>query len=383
MEELLCPSVLIYDSQFDIAALRENKPYRNIGQLLMSAKSVRDALRLCGAETRILDGSASDYECFCAICSSMEYLVGHEVYNGVKRLLSAVFGIYEQLSPYNCDELWEVLNSFIDDNGLTPVSLLSALNVESLSVRVSPFDNFDMSSDEIDLYCVTDLSDIISLVTAKNNSENDLEGFIGKIASAVTARAERGSFGVSFTLGRDYGFERMSRKHEVYEIYTALKCGKHVQISAQNGLKTYVLTSLFGTFQTLNSNILTALTCDTREFKRLLDYLKLNEKLPTSMIIKADNPRDVLPIALEFSSRNEYGLPSITAISQNTAELAGSFPLGLALEYQYGITDAVSAASLISSRDGQYDALSAILDADAGSFILDMTYANIKNRMRI
>ena len=90
MQDIFLPSTLIYDSEFNIDILRENKPYRNIGQLLMSMKSVRDALRLCGAEERILDGSASDYECFAAICTAMQYLVGHTVYDGVKRLLKDV-----------------------------------------------------------------------------------------------------------------------------------------------------------------------------------------------------------------------------------------------------------------------------------------------------
>ena len=383
MDELTCPSVLIYDSQFEIEALRENKPYRNIGQLLISAKCVRDALRLCGAEARIINGDASDYECFAAICASMEYLAGNVAYDGVKRILSDVFGVCEQLSPYNCDELWETLNSFIDDNGLTPSSLLNLLNVESLSLRVSPFDNFDITSDEVDLYAITDLGDIVSLVKSENNRENELEGFISKIASVITERAESGSYGVFLTLGDDYAFERMSRKHEIYEIYKTLKCGKTVPTSEQNGLITYVLTSLFGTFCANNSNILTDLNCDTRELKKLLDYLKLNEKLPTSMIIRAVDPKTALSLALEFSVRNVYGLPSITAVSENTVELARCFPVGLALEYQTGITDAVSIASLISSREKLYNELSLIHGADGDSVLFDMTYANIKNRMRI
>ncbi|MBQ8254510.1 MAG: glucuronate isomerase [Clostridia bacterium] len=383
MQDTFLPSVLIYDSQFDTASLRENKPYRNIGHLLMSAKSVRDALILCGAEARILDGSASDYECFTAICSSMEYLVGHKAYNGVKRLLSGVFGVYEQLSPFNCDELWSALNSFIDDNALTPSSLLSSLGVESLSVRVSPFHVFDISSDDIDIYSVTDLSDIVSLVTSDSNRESELESFIGKIASVVTERADRGSYGVFFALSQCYEFTRMSRKHELYEIYTDLKAGKCVSKTAQNGLITYVLTSLFGTFCTLNSNVLTKLSCSMREFESLLDYLKLNEKVPPSLLIKSDRPCDALPIALKLSIRNAYGLPSIIPISPDVLELANSFPIGLALEYQDGITDAVSVGSLISERDRIYNALSSIPGLDAESALLDLTYANVKNRMRI
>ncbi len=381
MEDMLCRSILIYDSEFDINAIRDNKPYRNIGQLLMSAKSVRDALRLCGAEERILDGSASDYECFTAICSSMEFLAGHSVYNGIKRLLEDVFGVYEQLSPFNCEELWEILNAFIDDNAPTPVSLLSALGVESLSIRVSPFDNFDISSDEIDIYSVTDLSDVTSLVTSTLNSEADLESFVCKIASAISDRAERGSFSVSLALRDDYQFERMSRKHEVYEIYTALKNGKTVSVSDQNGLITYVLTSLFGTFCAQNCNILTEFSCHPSELKRLLDYFKLNKKLPTSMIVKSNDPKHVIPLALDFSCRNEYGLPSIIPVSPDLTELAKVFPIGLAIEYQHGITDTMAIASLISNRDRSYQDLSLISDPD--SLLLDLTYANIKNRMRI
>lgn len=381
MQDIFLPSTLIYDSEFDINSLRQNKPYRNIGQLLMSMKSVRNALRLCGAEERILDGTASDFECFYAICSSMEYLAGHNVYNGVKRLLEDVFGVYEQLSPFNCEELWESLNSFIDDNGLTPISLLNLLNVESLSVRVSPFDDFEIEAGEIDLYSVTDLSDIVSLVTSDNNTENDLESFVNKISLAISDRAEQGSFSVYFALGNDYEFERMSRKHEIYEIYTSLKQKKCVSDSEKNGLITYVLTSLFGTFRAKNCNALTDISCKTRELRRLLDYLRLNKKLPTSLIIRSDDPKNVTDIALEFSFRNEYGLPSVIPICPCTKELARVFPIGLALEYQSGITDAVSVAALISSREESYQALSLISDPD--SLLLDLAYANIKNRMRI
>lgn len=374
---------LVYDSEFDIISLRENKPYRNIGQLLMSEKSVRNALRLCGCEERVLNGEASDYECFCAICVSMEYLIGHRVCDGVKRLLSDVFGVYEQLSPYNCEELWGVLNDYIDDNAVTPISLLSALNVESLSIRVSPFENFDVKSSEIDLYSITDLGNIVSLVVSDLNHENELEGFISKIASVITERDSGGSPSVALSLGRDYEFERMSRKHEVYEIYTALKCRKNVSISEQNGLITYVLTSLFGTFCTLNCNILTDIYCPTAELRRLLDYQKLNKHLPTSMLIKAKEPEDVLPLALEFSRRNEYGLPSIVPLCGDAVRAARIFPIGFALEYQDCITDTVSVAALISSRERLYNELSSITDLDPDSAVIDLTYANIKNRIRI
>ncbi len=374
---------LIYDSKFDITAIRENKPYRNIGQLLMSAKSVRDALRLCGCEGRILNGDASDYECFSAICYSMEYLIGHRVYDGVKRLLSDVFGVYEQLSPCNCDELWSVFNAFIDDNCLTPTSLLASLNVESLSVPVSPFEDFDVVSSEIDLYAITDLGNIVSLVVSDHNHESALEGFISKIASVISERDSGGYSSVALLLGRDYEFERMSRKHEVYEIYKSLKCGKNVSFSEQNGLITYVLTSLFGTFCTLNSNVLSDISCSPDELTRLFSYLKLNEKLPKSILIKADDPKALLPTVLKFSCRNDFGLPSTVPICDDIEKIARLYPIGFALEYQDGIADAVSVAALISSREKLYNVLSTITDLDPDSALIDLTYANIKNRMRI
>ncbi len=376
-------TTLIYDSKFDIKTLRENKPYRNIGQLLMSQSSIRDALILCGADERIINGEASDYECFSAICTSMDYLPGHKVYIGIKLLLERVFGIEGQLSPCNCEELWSVLNSFIDDNELTPSDLLSFLGIESLSLRVSPFEAFCIDADGIDVYSVTDLCDIISLVTSPDNSESDLEGFIKSIAAAVKTRAELGSYGVFFTLGGGYEFTRMSRKHELYEIYNELKSGKNVPISAQNGLKTYVLTSLFGTFRALNCNIITDFPCSADEHTKLLNYLRLNKNLPSSMLIYANDPNEVLPIALEFSTRNDYGLPSIIPICKNIAELSKVFPIGLAIECQDGITDSVTIASQIASRSGIYDMLAQVDCIDPDSALFDITYANIKNRMRI
>jgi hypothetical protein len=378
MEELFCPSVLIYDSSIDITALRENKPYRNIGHLLMNAKSVRDALRLCGAEEKILDGSASDYECFAAICTAMQYLVGHTVYDGVKRLLRDVFGVYEQLSPFNCDELWNTLNAIIEDNNVTPVYLLQQFNVESLSVRVSPFDELGINSNEVDFYPVTDLGDVISLVKSKENANDTLEDFISDIAKTFA----ESSSAVVFTLGIDYQFERMSRKHEVYDIYTSIRNGKCVPVSHQNGLITYVLTSLFGAFRENNVNVLTELTCPY-ELNRLLDYLALNGKLPTSMIVKAYDPNDVIPIALKHSFRNEYGLPSVIPSSADVLSLAKAFPIGMCIEFQDKITDHVTVGALLADRERIFDSLRSISDADADSIMIDITYGNVKNRMRI
>ncbi len=372
MHDYPSPPILIYDSELDIATLRENKPYRNICQLLMSARSVRDALRLCGAEERILNGSASDYECFSAVCASMEYLAGHPVYSGVNAVLSNVFGIKESLSPYNQEELWSALNAILEDNAYTPTSLMSDLGVESLSLRVSPFEAFDIASEDIDIYAVTSLSDIVSLVTSEANTETELEAFIKNIASEITRRTEPGSYGVYFKLGDQYAFNRMSRKHEVYDIYSQLKSKKNVPISAQNGLITYVLTSLFGTFLTLKSNVILDMECRGAELSALMSYLELNQKLPSSLIIRSEKIEDTLPIALEYSRRNDYGLPSVTALSPNVTKLAKYFPIGLAMEYQNGITDIVKLAALSAERKSLSDELA-----------FDLCYMNIKNRMRI
>lgn len=375
---------LFYDTEIDIEYLKENRPYRNIGHLLSSCKSVKDTLRLCGAEERIINGTASDYEFFLAVCASMPYLSGHNVFSGIDAIFKNVFGSSETPSPFNTEELWAEINGIIEESGLSPRSLLEKLNVESISVRLSPFEMQTGADDGVlDVYYLTDLSDIIGQITSEKNTEGSLESFITLIKKRITDLDSEGSSSVRICLHDGYRFERYNKKHELYGIYESLINGKTVTESDENGIITYVISSISGTLRSLRSNVIIDCECPQDELFRLFEYLDLNSSLPESALIRHDDPQKIYDTALAFTRRNAYGLPSIVPLCQNTAKTAELYPIGLCLEYQNGITDIVALSSALSKRQKLYESLVFLGSDDTDSLFEDITYANIKNRMRI
>lgn len=383
MTENCCLPALFYDTEIDIDCLYENRPYRNIGHLLSSCKSVKDALRLCGAEERIIDGTASDYEFFLAICLSMSYLAGHDVFLGIDTLFKKAFNISEMPSPFNAEALWSEINGIIEEQRLSPFSLLERLNVESISVRLSPFDTVKRASDTVDLYYVTELSDIIKEITSKKNTASSLENFISLIKDRITVLDNEGSPTVRIRLRGSYRFERYNKKHELYEIYNSLINGKSVTESNENGIITYVISSISDTVKRLGSNLIIDCECQSDELCRLFEYLDKGSLLPESAIIRCDDGKRALKTALSFCHRNPYGLPSILPVCSNILECARLYPIGLLFEYQNGITDVIALSSVLSRRQGLYDSLACLCSTDTDSLFEDLTYTNIKNRMRI
>lgn len=383
MTEYSYQPALFYDTEIDIDCLYENRPYRNIGHLLSSCKSVKDTLRLCGAEKRIIDGSASDYEFFLAVCVSMPYLSGHNVFLGIDFLFKKAFEITEVPSPFNAEALWSEINGIIEDQALSPLSLLKKLNIESISIRLSPFDTVKPVSDTVDVYYVTELSDIIKEITSKKNTQGSLEDFIGLIKDRITALDNEDSSTVRICLRDSYRFERYNKKHELYDVYNSLINGKTVTESNENGIITYVIASISDTVKKLCSNVIIDCECPSDELFKLFEYLDKGSLLPESAIIRCDDERTALKTSLSFCYRNACGLPSILPVCSNVSESAKLYPIGLCLEYQNRITDIVALSSVLPKRQGLYELLVSLCSDDPDSLFEDLTYTNIKNRMRI
>ena len=358
---------LFYDTSYSLTELKNNTPYRNIGDMLVSrCPSVKNALLLCGTESRVVDGDGSDYERFYALCHSMPDLAGHPVYDGINYIIFNVFGTDAAMTPYNVDEMWQLLNNRIEELSLTPVSLLKSLNTESICVRYNCADAFpSFDNCEIDIYPITDLMDILNAV--KKNGFTNITSFLKSISNENALRLK---------LNRQYKYCRNSKKLELDNIFSNVRDCKEETEENINALTTYIAYNAAGICSKNDLNLIIECNCDGDELEKLFAYIKLNKCFPQSVILITDNVKSISRTVLNHTFRNKYGAPSIVIVNGDYVKLSKFFPIGNTLEYQDNITDAVCVASVIYNRTK--------IEEYFGTEIAEnMTFMNVKNRMKI
>lgn len=356
---------LFYDTAFSSEQLYGNIPYRNIGDMLVTrCVSVKNALKLCGAESRITRNEASDYEKFYALCYCMNSLIMHPVYHGIEYILRNIFDIDTVPSPYNAEELWEILNAKIDEMSLSPVSLLKKMNTESICIRKDPFEIFpDFEGSEIDIYKITDLKDIISVI--EGCKCDSIISFLNTISKNDTVR---------FTLKSNYKYIRNSKKAELEAAFDNVKREKSVSEEDKNALISYICYNAAKICKENGLNLIIECKCNENEIENLFSYISLNKSLPDSTALICDNVKNYEDTLIKHTYRNNFGSPSIVPICKSYNELAEVFPIGHTLEYQGNVTDIVSAVSVICNRASlQF----------SEEITENIIYTNIKNKMKI
>lgn len=361
---------LFYDTAISHELLSNNRQYRNAGDLLVTTcPSVQNALRLCGAEERILGSEGSDLERFTAICYAMPYLYGHPVRLGIERILTSL-GIYSELAPYSVEELWQEINSVIEEKALTPVSLLTQMNVESVSVRTDPFTEAEKTDNGLDIYNILDLKNVSELIVSSNNTAADLNSFIAAITDAI------GHTAVRLTLDKHYRYERCSRRVEIEGFYNDLANRKKLKTEEINALITYIFVELAKSISTSALPLILRVDCDCDELNMLYSYLSLNHIYPQTTVLICRDPKSFEAYAVSHTKRTPIGMPSIIIVNQQYDGLFKAFPSGFALQYQEGICDVAGISATIAEADRLID----IYGEDVGE---GMIYGNIKNIFHI
>lgn len=361
---------LLYNTELKCSLLSENRQFRNAGDLLVtSCPSVINTIRLCGADENIL-ANGSDYDRFTALCYSIPYLEGHPVKNGINKLVTEVLGFYEPLSPYNVDEAWYTINEFIEENNVTPLSLLASINVESICYPIDPFSEPATIKNDVDVYTILDLNNIISQIKSPNNSCNTLDEFIGKLKDSEMHSSIR------ISLDNNYFFARNSKKYELQNCYCNIKSNKDVSLVDINSIITSIIVEIAGTPSISCKPVIISVKCPVSELNNLYSYLKLNNILPNNTIINCPISPELENFIIEYVHRNPYGIPSIVPVSQNYKELSRIYPIGFAIKSADNITDIVKIAAYISESQS----LAELYDEEICE---NITYVNIKNRFQI
>jgi len=177
--------IIDYHNHLSVADISENKRFYDIYDLWIKPDPYKHrTMRMCGVSEKYITGDASDFEKFKAWCSIYPKLIGNPLYVWSQMELEEVFGILELPNENNAEAIYKQANLYLQNNEVTPKSLLNKFNVElacpcvSLSDDVSVFENKvnispSLRGDDI----VSPNTEIIKKLEAVTNTINNLSDY--------------------------------------------------------------------------------------------------------------------------------------------------------------------------------------------------------------
>ena len=234
---------------------------RNATELLWSDEWER-LLRLCGIPEREIDGRASDYERFAALCRAFPLLDGHPMQFYLKSFLGAYFPTLPMPSSDTCVELWrEIADKLLQKPckptdflpSREPIScLMSTLEVPELPPSLLPMLNADLFLKDGGTY----------------------RAWRERIGTVIQQFCQNGARAVRITLARTFAFVQP----DLYHVELALKKPS----SAEKDILTWQLfRELCEVCQSLSMTLLVEIHCQPQEAVALLRYAQKNVGLPT------------------------------------------------------------------------------------------------------
>ena len=137
--------IVDYHNHLSLADISENRRFTDIYDLWIKPDPYKHRLmRMCGVAEKYITGDASNRDKFIKWCETLPKIIGNPVYDWSHMELSSVFGISELPNKDTAEEFYEKLNTFLQNNEVTPLNLFKKFNVEFAAPCASLSENFEI-----------------------------------------------------------------------------------------------------------------------------------------------------------------------------------------------------------------------------------------------
>ena len=136
----------IYDYHCHLSPreIYEDRPATDLTSLWLAGDHYKWRLmRQSGIEEKYITGDASPREKLRAYAKAIQYAAGNPLYLWTKMELAAYFGIEEQLTPENSDEIYDRAAKAIAERSLSPRKLIEMSNVALVATTDDPADSLE------------------------------------------------------------------------------------------------------------------------------------------------------------------------------------------------------------------------------------------------
>ncbi|MGI6594357.1 MAG: glucuronate isomerase [Christensenellales bacterium] len=120
----------------------EDKRYKNLTEIWLLGDHYKwRIMRAFGISEDKVTGDASHYEKFRAFCKALPYFMGNPVYHFAHLELKKYFDLDIPICEENADAIWEKTSQYMQDNVVSPRSLLKVSGVSTLITTDDPLDD--------------------------------------------------------------------------------------------------------------------------------------------------------------------------------------------------------------------------------------------------
>lgn len=134
--------IIDYHNHLPPAEINSNKKFENISKLWLAGDHYKwRAMRTLGISERYITGEATDLEKFKQWGKAVPYTLRNPLYHWTHLELKRYFGIEEQLSATNAEDIFHQCNVLVASDDFSTQSLLAGMQVETVCTTDDPVDD--------------------------------------------------------------------------------------------------------------------------------------------------------------------------------------------------------------------------------------------------
>lgn len=136
--------IIDYHCHLSPKEIYENKKFKNITEAWLYGDHYKwRAMRANGIPEEYITGGASDYEKFLAWARTVPMTIGNPLYNWTHLELQRFFGIDDVLNEQSAPEIWEKVNTKLNEEGFSVRDLIEKSKVKVVCTTDDPVDSLE------------------------------------------------------------------------------------------------------------------------------------------------------------------------------------------------------------------------------------------------
>ena len=136
--------ILDYHCHINPQEIAEDRKFENITQVWLGADHYKwRQMRSNGVEEKYITGDASDCEKFQKWAETLEKAIGNPLYHWSHLELQRYFGYYGALNGETAEEVWNLCNAKLQEDGMSARNLIRQSNVTMVCTTDDPVDSLE------------------------------------------------------------------------------------------------------------------------------------------------------------------------------------------------------------------------------------------------
>lgn len=325
--------IIDYHNHLSVDDIKNDRMFSDLTELwILSDPYKARAMRICGIDEAYITGDADNYSKFIKWSEVLPQLVGNPLYTWSEMELNRIFGIKEQLTPQNADEIWHRTRDMLSLPAYSNNEILSRFNIRynspccSITDDVSFFNGKSQMSPSLraDNIVNVDLEFIKRLSENSATSIESLDDYMKAVSILIDQFCVAGCKFSDHAL--DNNFMYVSDDGNNHKRFLAILEGKALNDEDIISLHSYMLLKLTNEYAKRNITMLLHIGAQRKTSDRLFDIAG-----PAGGYAAIGQPCNISSVINLLNDSEKVSMPKTVLFTLNPADcasfsvLSGSF----------------------------------------------------------